>query len=655
MAKCKSCNADIPDGVEYCENCLRSNSKSDESYLDSLLKKVINAQGAGIKEKKNESKSTGKQKSEYSEDKSNTFVKGPEADKEESKEAEGSELEKGIKNKDTENREAEEKKTEEKVAEEERTEEKKTEEKVAEEKGTEEKKTEEKVAEEKGTEEKKTEEKVAEEKRTEEKKIEEKETKEAEKEKLGSEVSETIPAEILDIGAEQSEDEGKEESDLSENIREYEDADSSGDTDDILSMIQNYEEEYLNEKPAGDGENEPMQKDEDNINKGYESEENDLEETVLGDTDEDLLSLLDMISSQSESTKEEAKENGEQSAQKDAKAVPREENISQPLTEEPVNDELLELSGLFNSDPEQTEEEFAQKDSRKDTSQVFADALSAVDSLEDEENRNILDSLPELNGISKQKNKDKTKKKKSFFEFLFGDDSEEEEDSSLESLKKPKEKKKKKKDSEEKKDKKKAEKKPKVKKEKKPKVVKQKPIDPEELKENSKKLNKPAVIMIFAFFATIALVIVIGTNVYSYSLNINNAKLDLARKRYVEAYDSIYGLKINTKDKKTYDRIMTIMYVNKELDSYHNYYTIAQYPQALDSLLKGLLRYNQYIGKAKTLGVQKDLDGIKEQILSELENKFNINEEEAAKLNNKTDQVKYSINVYRVASRVKIK
>ena len=43
MAKCRNCGTDIPDGAEYCAECLsKSNTaKTSESYLDSLLSAVM--------------------------------------------------------------------------------------------------------------------------------------------------------------------------------------------------------------------------------------------------------------------------------------------------------------------------------------------------------------------------------------------------------------------------------------------------------------------------------------------------------------------------------------------------------------------------------------------------------------------------------------
>ena len=43
MAKCKNCGAEIPEGAEYCEECLSklNTAKDSESYLDSLLNAVM--------------------------------------------------------------------------------------------------------------------------------------------------------------------------------------------------------------------------------------------------------------------------------------------------------------------------------------------------------------------------------------------------------------------------------------------------------------------------------------------------------------------------------------------------------------------------------------------------------------------------------------
>ena len=84
------------------------------------------------------------------------------------------------------------------------------------------------------------------------------------------------------------------------------------------------------------------------------------------------------------------------------------------------------------------------------------------------------------------------------------------------------------------------------------------------------------------------------------------------------AYNEIYGLEIKNEDLLLYDRIMTVMYVQKQLNSYYNYYGMNDKPKALDSLLKGLQRYEKYIELAVELDVDSDLDSVRKKILTEI-------------------------------------
>ena len=90
---------------------------------------------------------------------------------------------------------------------------------------------------------------------------------------------------------------------------------------------------------------------------------------------------------------------------------------------------------------------------------------------------------------------------------------------------------------------------------------------------------------------------------------------------------------------------MTVMFIQKELNSYQNYLDINMYPEALDSLLKGLKRYDKHIKTAADLGIKSDLDYVKEQILDKLDKQFNITEKEASALNDSVYQTQYSIKV----------
>jgi hypothetical protein len=165
------------------------------------------------------------------------------------------------------------------------------------------------------------------------------------------------------------------------------------------------------------------------------------------------------------------------------------------------------------------------------------------------------------------------------------------------------------------------------------------------------KINKVGASILFAICGILAAVVILGTNIYSYSLNIKRAATELDRQRYTEAYKQVYGLKVDASDKELYDKIITVMYVDKELDSYHNYKDMGKYPEALDSLLKGLERYQKYKEAAKSLGIKNDIETIHKQIVTELNNQFNITEKEGMLLINMDDQVDYSNQIFDIATK----
>ena len=75
---------------------------------------------------------------------------------------------------------------------------------------------------------------------------------------------------------------------------------------------------------------------------------------------------------------------------------------------------------------------------------------------------------------------------------------------------------------------------------------------------------------------------------------------------------------------------------------------LEKYPEALDSLLKGLKRYEKYIELAAELGIETDLKHVRKQIVTELNRKFELNEKNAMKIIKMKDQTEYSITVYEI-------
>jgi len=183
----------------------------------------------------------------------------------------------------------------------------------------------------------------------------------------------------------------------------------------------------------------------------------------------------------------------------------------------------------------------------------------------------------------------------------------------------------------------------------------------EELEET--RINRVGASIVFLFFGIVALILIGGSNVFTYNVSVKNAEKNFNQalnndvKYYTKAYERIYGLEMkDPEDKELEDKILTVMFVNKELSSYQNNMGMKDYEAALHSLMKGLYRYEVYIGHALELSIDEDLDFVRNRILEELEKTFGISEDESVILCHllyestvKEDKVmEYNTEIYRI-------
>ncbi len=173
----------------------------------------------------------------------------------------------------------------------------------------------------------------------------------------------------------------------------------------------------------------------------------------------------------------------------------------------------------------------------------------------------------------------------------------------------------------------------------------------DDIEEDEGRINRLGATIVFLFFGLLVTLIIVGTNTVSYTLSIEKATNYFDNREYTDAYNQVYGMEIKDEDFAIYNKIMTVMYVNKQLNSYNNFYSIGQYPQALDSLLKGLRRYDKYIELATMLGIENDLKYVRKQILAELKNEFNLSQKQAMKIISYDDMETYSLSVYDVVNK----
>lgn len=271
----------------------------------------------------------------------------------------------------------------------------------------------------------------------------------------------------------------------------------------------------------------------------------------------------------------------------------------------------------------------------------------------DDELADIEDISEKTGKKNKNKSKTKIKEKKSMSEILFGepDEDDEEEERLLEIKKAEKEAKKakKKEDAEIKKAakqeklqlknaddaKKKSEKAEK-------KRVKEAALIAElEAEKGQKKVPTSVVIIVFATFVALGLIVIIGAKNFNYSQVIRKATDYFERQRYRLAYEEVAGIEVKEEDEELRDRIYTVMYVERLYESYENNMTLERPDKALDSLIRGLEKYDEHYDEAVVLGIAKDIKSVKEKIVNALWNTYGLSEAAAYDIM-KLDGIEYS-------------
>lgn len=172
----------------------------------------------------------------------------------------------------------------------------------------------------------------------------------------------------------------------------------------------------------------------------------------------------------------------------------------------------------------------------------------------------------------------------------------------------------------------KAKKEPKPKKPKKPKEKKPKKID------NTPPLPKGPVALIFVMATSLLLLIILGTNLTSYSATIKEAKASFDAGCYAEAYEMLVGLEIKEKDLKTYNQLSVLAAPDGELNAYEIFSKANEQTRALDSLISAAGRCEVNAEKAQTFECEGYLNAIKTKVTNELKETYGMTYEQAIEM-----------------------
>ena len=179
----------------------------------------------------------------------------------------------------------------------------------------------------------------------------------------------------------------------------------------------------------------------------------------------------------------------------------------------------------------------------------------------------------------------------------------------------------------------------------KPKKVKPKKVKPKKVKKPKEppkpqdilKIKPVSIVMLVLFVAGVSVLISVLSSGFYYNNSVSLAKDYYSNEQYEKAYDKLSGIKLNGSDKTLYEQASTIMYVQKQYDSYENYMKLNMKTEALDSLIKGVNRYNSLRPQAQELGIDNKFTAVYKQIVLALQDTFKISETEAIGLSSMSD------------------
>jgi len=144
---------------------------------------------------------------------------------------------------------------------------------------------------------------------------------------------------------------------------------------------------------------------------------------------------------------------------------------------------------------------------------------------------------------------------------------------------------------------------------------------------------KPKSIMLFiTLVASVIVLISLLNTTVSYTTAISKAKTNLENGDYSKVYESLSGMKLNKSDETLYRQATLITYVTRQYESYQNYMEMDMKTEAINALVKGLVRYDTYYNEANSLGVGNQMKEARAQIIQAFNDTFKISESEAVSL-----------------------
>ena len=196
----------------------------------------------------------------------------------------------------------------------------------------------------------------------------------------------------------------------------------------------------------------------------------------------------------------------------------------------------------------------------------------------------------------------------------------------------------------EKKKKEKKKKEPKEKKKKEPKAKKpKKEKKPKEKGPREKPLPRGPVIMIWLVALSVFALVFLGNHMLMKNNALRAAEQHFDRGDYVGSYEELAAVKIGESETQLYERAKALAGVQTELNAYYSMMEVRKFDLALDCLVRALGRSDLHMAEAEEWGVTTQMNALVSETVMQLQDQFNVTEEQARELYAIEDRDEYSL------------
>lgn len=187
-------------------------------------------------------------------------------------------------------------------------------------------------------------------------------------------------------------------------------------------------------------------------------------------------------------------------------------------------------------------------------------------------------------------------------------------------------------------------------KEKKPKKEK---VKKEKQPDYSPKIPGKVIAVFLVLGCSIVVLVTIGQSLLGYRTALSQSRSAYGRGDYFTAYEKLVGVDLKEDDEILFMRARLLGDLQKRNQEYHVFVSKEMYALALDSLIIGVARYDEYQEEAKSLDIENELLALGEPLIQTLSDQFGVSKEEAIALY-KMNREDYSVNLDNILKEVKL-